>query len=204
MAGVDLSIAFGWLSSLSVILGVVFVVFQLRQNNKLVQASVMQARATAEQVKFVAEQLRMESLAGEGQIVLETMKILSQAEVLKYWWQIDRSPYKTYDDIQNDVDHQRGAEIITYLHRLVITFEGVGVLVKRGVVPLEVVDDFMHGLVGVAWQRIEPLVNGYRKEMKHVEYAEWFEYLYLRMNSKMTNEEITKMLQERRLRGVVN
>ncbi len=57
-------------------------------------------------------------------------------------------------------------------------FEGIGVLVKRGIIPLGLADDFFHGVTRVAWLKAEKLVKGHREAMKHPEFVEWFEYLY--------------------------
>ncbi len=87
---------------------------------------------------------------------------------------------------------------MTALNKLVITFEGLGIIVRRGIVPLGVIDDFVHGLTRECWLRAEPIIQGYRKATLHVESAEWWEYLYLRMYSNLSNKQALAVVTKNR------
>jgi hypothetical protein len=58
-----------------------------------------------------------------------------------------------------------------------VLFEGIGVLLHRGLVSIELVDDLFSGPIKSTWEKMKPLVEGYRKTMYPQAY-EWFEYLY--------------------------
>jgi len=57
-------------------------------------------------------------------------------------------------------------------------FEGVGVMVKRGLIDATLVDDLMSGHVVSSWERFEPLIMDIRVTMNWPQCLEWWEYLY--------------------------
>jgi hypothetical protein len=120
---IDVLTALSSLSYLAVILGVVFVVFQLRQNANL--------------LKVQTEELKTEARADEGQVILDITKMLGEADVLKLFIQIKQHPFTSYSELMNAKEELKFESSI---YRIVITFEGFGTLVKRGVVPLAVVE----------------------------------------------------------------
>jgi hypothetical protein len=171
------------LSYLAVILGVVFVVFQLRQNANL--------------LKVQTEELKTEARADEGQVILDITKMLGEADVLKLFIQIKQHPFTSYGELTNAQNELR-VEFESAIYRIVITFEGFGILVKRGIVPLAVVDEFAHGLIREIWLTIAPFIESYRQTTGHVEIAEWLEYLFLRIHQNMADDDATKLIQSRR------
>jgi|SRR6267143_5188940 len=157
----DVSQFLGILSYLAILLGIPLVVMQIRQSNRL----------------------------REGQVVVNVMRSLGESEILRYWTMLSSSPYKTYEDVLKEPDASKRDEFMTALNKLVITFEGLGIIVRRGIVPLGVIDDFVHGLTRETWLRAEPIIQGYRKATLHSESAEWWEYLYLRMHSNLSDKQ---------------
>lgn len=82
--------------------------------------------------------------------------------------------YKNYDEVEGKPEE-------VALFQWLDSLEEMGILVKRGIVPIDVVDDFWHGAVRLIWTKTEPVVKSYRDKYKHPEFAEWAEYLYLRI-----------------------
>jgi hypothetical protein len=61
----------------------------------------------------------------------------------------------------------------------VITFfEGIGVLLHRKLIDIELVDDLFTSPVNMAWDRMKDGINEARKEFGQPTISEWFEYLY--------------------------
>ncbi len=166
----DISQLLAILSYLSILLGIPLVIIQIRQSNRL----------------------------REGQVVVNVMRSLGESEILRYWTMLSSSPYKTYEDVLNEPDASKRDEFMTALYKLIITFEGLGIIVRRGIVPLSTIDDFVHGVTRETWLRAEPIIKGYRKATLHVETAEWWEYLYLRMHSNISNKEALALVTKRR------
>lgn len=63
------------------------------------------------------------------------------------------------------------------LFSTVYFFEGLGVLVKKGLIDAELVDDLMSAQIIGIWERLLPLTNNFRRTLGP-QAGEWYEYLY--------------------------
>jgi len=57
-------------------------------------------------------------------------------------------------------------------------YTGIGLLVYRKFVDIGLVDDFLGYGVVIAWEKLKPLVYGWRKQYNIPKSFGWFEYLY--------------------------
>jgi|GEM_PF-992015 len=57
-------------------------------------------------------------------------------------------------------------------------FEGIGVLVKRGLVDPGLVDDLMSGHTMQSWEKLQPFYIEGRRRWNWPQLGEWWEYLY--------------------------
>ncbi len=57
-------------------------------------------------------------------------------------------------------------------------FEGIGVLVKRGLIDVSLVDDLMSGQVLQYWEKVEPICREDRRRLDYPQAWEHVEYLY--------------------------
>jgi len=57
-------------------------------------------------------------------------------------------------------------------------FEGIGVLVKRKLLDIELVNDMLSSQIMLFWEKIEDLTSEYRRLMNRPQLWEWYEYLY--------------------------
>lgn len=62
--------------------------------------------------------------------------------------------------------------------------EGVGVLVKRKLVSMDLVDDLLSTNILLTWEKRKSTVEGYRKKFSRPQAWEWFEYLYDEMKKR--------------------
>jgi hypothetical protein len=67
-------------------------------------------------------------------------------------------------------------------------FEGIGVMVRRGLIDVTLVDDLMSGHVVSSWERFEPLIIKWRETMNWPQLLEWWEYLYREVKSIMEKQ----------------
>jgi hypothetical protein len=84
-------------------------------------------------------------------------------------------PIKSYEDYEEIFrDEEKGTTF-----RVVGTFlEGLGVLVKRGLVDKGFVDDMMSGDIIGFWEKYGDVVREERRRMNYPQALEWAEYLY--------------------------
>jgi len=63
------------------------------------------------------------------------------------------------------------------VYALMTTWESLGILVHRGEISLEMVDDFFSGPITVSWRKLKGQVAGEREEVGRETIGEWFEWL---------------------------
>ena len=142
-------------------------------------ASAAAAIAVTVGIALALQQLRDLRKVREGEVVLKLQESLTGA-LLEDLWMVMRFEYDDYKDFK--VKYSGKREETAFL-RVGVFFEGLGVLVRRGIVPLRLVDDFFHGVTLAAWKKSEKAIQGYREEHNWKEFEEQFEYLYGRVKS---------------------
>jgi hypothetical protein len=70
------------------------------------------------------------------------------------------------------------------LYQLFATWESLGILVYRGEVSLDLVDDFYGGPILFSWQRLKPLVVHNRALFRRESVNEWFQWLVERLQAR--------------------
>jgi hypothetical protein len=73
------------------------------------------------------------------------------------------------------------AEILSAVTSVGTFFEGIGVLVKRRLISMDLVDDLFGTMILHTWEKFKPLVKGRREQEETTETLQWFEYLYNEM-----------------------
>jgi len=159
------------LSSLAIILGALFVIVQLRQNNRLIKAATDQATAAAVQAKLTTEQMTQNNELANMDLIMRLYEFANTAEVQSAWLTVLNSKIDSLEDFlklpkQDQVSfYQIGA-----------LFESLGVLVERGIVKLEIIEDMF--LTELAWESMKIFVIGMRKQHGEEENYLAFERLY--------------------------
>jgi hypothetical protein len=67
------------------------------------------------------------------------------------------------------------------VYAMTTTWESIGILVYRGEVSLQLVDDFFSGPVVVSWRKLENFIIGERDEVGRQTINEWFQWLKERL-----------------------
>ncbi len=75
------------------------------------------------------------------------------------------------------------------LNTVTVFFESMGTLYKRGLAPLELLDDLLSGPITSCWGKIGPLWIEYRKKRDRPMMAEWFELLATDMEKRLARLE---------------
>ena len=67
------------------------------------------------------------------------------------------------------------------VYALMTTWESLGVLVHRGEVELQLVDDFFSGPIRISWHKLHDYVTGEREQLQRDTIFEWFQWLNERL-----------------------
>jgi hypothetical protein len=103
---------------------------------------------------------------------------ISPKELLEYANTVLALEYKDYDDfVQKYGSLYGGKPEANALRTLLNWADGLGMLLKRDLVDLDIVVDSYGGIAEVFWEKVKPLVEGYRKDTHYQHHYESFEYL---------------------------
>jgi hypothetical protein len=169
----DLSI----LSSLAIIFGALFVIVQLRQNNKLIEAANEQAKAAAVQARSTTEQLTQSNAHATMDMIMRLYEFANTAEVQAAWLTVMNSNLETFEDFLK----LPKTDQVSFF-QIASLFESLGVLVERDIVNLDIVEDMF--LTELAWQRMQNFVMGMRNQHGEEENFIAFERLYNKLTTK--------------------
>ena len=164
-------------SSLAIILGALFVIVQLRQNNKLIEAATEQAKAAAVQARLTNEQMKQNNDLANMDMIMRLYEFANTAEFQSAWLSVLSSKINSFQDFlklpqQDQVSfYQVGA-----------LFESLGVLVERGIVKPDIIEDMF--LTELAWESMKTFVIGMREQHGEEENYQAFERLYNFVTSK--------------------
>lgn len=161
-------------SSIAVILGVLFVAFQIRENGKMIRASEKQAEAAAIQARISTEQIAQNNEIANMDMIMRLYEFANTAEVQSAWLTVLSSKIRSFEDFENLAK----SEQISF-YQIAALFESLGVLAKRNIVRLEVIEDMF--LTELAWTTMKPFVLGMRKKFGEDQNYVFFEELYERL-----------------------
>ncbi len=145
--------AIAFLSSMAIILGALFVVFEIRDNKKMIQAATDQAKAAAIQAESSAEQTKQNIEIANMDIIMRLYEFANTREVQTAWLAVLNSSIKSFDDFRKLSNEEQVS-----WYQVASLFESVGVLLDRGVITLRTVDDMF--LPQTAWEKMKPFLDG--------------------------------------------
>ena len=164
-------------SSIAIILGALFVIIQLRQNNKLIGAANEQAKAAAVQAKLTNEQLKQNNDLANMDLMMRLYEFANTAEVQSAWLTVLSSKINSYQDF---LELPKQDQVSFY--QIGALFESLGVLVERQIVKLDIIEDMF--LTELAWESMKAFVIGMREQHGEEENYQAFERLYNFVTSK--------------------
>jgi len=138
--------------------------------------------ATASAGVFVAAiyyvlQLRHQSRMRQTDLVVRLYSAFSGKELQEaYFETVYGFEFAGYDDFMKK--YRMPAKPILPLWQICKFFDGVGVLLRRKLVDIGLVDELFHGEASIVWKKVKPLVEGRRKELNQPTFYQNFEYLY--------------------------
>jgi hypothetical protein len=168
------------LSSLAVIIGAIFVFFQLRQNNKLIEATTQQAEAALAQSQLTENQLRQNNELANMDMVMRLYEFANTAEVQNSWVTVLHSEVNTTQDWQNLSTKDQVS-----FYQIAALFESLGVLVQRKLVQLDVIDDMFQ--IELAWEKLRHFTQAIRDRFGQESSYVGFEYLYKKTSELHTH-----------------
>lgn len=158
------------LASVAIVLGTAFVVLEMRDNRRLVEASFRQANTAALQLKQNYELSTVD-------LITRIYDFANSLEFQRSWIAVLSEELGSFGEFERLPEEKQLA-----FHQVASLFESIGLLVEKGFVKPELVDDMF--ATGLAWQRLEPFVKGMRERYSAEDYYVWLEKLHQRLSKK--------------------
>ena len=165
------------ISSVAIIVGTIFVVVQIRQTNRMIRVAGQQAESAAVQAKLTTEQLKQDHELANMDLILRLYEFANTAEFQASWLTVINSHLSNYDEFLELPNKEQVA-----FYQVGALFESLGVLAQRGIVKADVIEDMF--ATELAWDSMEPFIDGVRQRFSEEENYVAFEGLYERVVKK--------------------
>jgi len=90
--------------------------------------------------------------------------------ILEWEW-TDYDDFQSKYGVNNFEEYSRFYTVVDY-------FEGIGVLVKRGLIDISFINDLFSGFTVMFWEKLESFIMESRVRRNFPHFCEYFEYLY--------------------------
>ena len=137
----------------------------------MIRVTGEQAETAAVQAKLTTEQLKQDHELAHMDLILRLYEFANTAEVQAAWLTVLNAHISTYDDF---LDLPKPDQVAFY--QIGALFESLGVLVERGIVKLDIIEDMF--LTQLAWESMKPFVTGVRQRFGEEESYAAFERLH--------------------------
>jgi predicted histidine transporter YuiF (NhaC family) len=165
-----------FLSAIAIILGAIFVVFEMRNDERLLEATKIQASAAADQARLSTEQLKQNNLLATMNLVLAVYDMANSLEVQRSWTIVLKTKIGSLQEFEGLSEEKQLA-----FYQMASLFESIGLMVEKGYAAPDLVDDMF--ATDMAWNALEPFVKGMREKYPGEEFYFWFERLHERLQN---------------------
>jgi len=131
---------------------------------------------------FGAVQLRQNRSQQRDLAILECTRLFENDEFTEAYRLVQELPSGvTKKQLDEHDAHYNSAAL-----RIVMKFEAIGMLVHRGVIPLDAADDLVGGAAIAVWEKLEVYIRETRTTSSNPFFMEWFEWLVDRLKQHLT------------------
>ena len=119
-------------------------------------------------------QLRNQQRLRQIDTVMRLYSSFGQEAFLRHFERVTSWSYDTYEAYRENStpDDQISLMVVS------VFFENMGLLLKRKLAPLELLDDLLSGPILLAWPKARSIWAGLRAQYNQPSWAEWFEFFY--------------------------
>jgi len=125
----------------------------------------------------------------KAQLFMQIYNSFQRQEFLKQFIEIMNLQWTDFEDYWQKYGMINNPEEASKIHSIGTYLEGIGVLVKRKLIDLELVDELMTGIIERYWEKMEPMIIAQRELLDWPEAYEWTEYLYKKIKQKKSKDK---------------
>lgn len=150
-------------------------------------AVIVSVLGLAASITYYAFVVQNQNKTRQTQMFMDLYAVYRDPEFAKIWGEVMDQQYTDFDDYWDKYGGETNREAWNKWQSVGRLFNGIGVLVKRGMVDIELVEELMAVIIFVSWAQMGPILYGFRdwtKNRARTIYADayqpmsGFEYLY--------------------------
>ena len=142
-------------AAISVLVGVIFAIFQMRDAAKTRHTGLI--------------------------IQINPALNITMKEVIESVSKILNMEFKNYEDY---MDKYGDPLSDIALHTITGYNDGLGYLLHKGLIDIETIEYILSGSTKSLWEKLKPITEGMRKQYNLPELSKWFEYLYKELQKR--------------------
>jgi hypothetical protein len=119
-------------------------------------------------------QLRNQARLRQLEIVMRLYSSFGEEGFLRHYRRVAGWKFKTYAAFRK----KNSPDDYVSLFVVGVFFENMGLLLKRKLAPIDLLDDLLSGPILEIWPKVRPVWVGLREEQNQPSWAEWFEFFY--------------------------
>lgn len=133
-------------------------------------------------------QLRNQNRLRQMDVVMRLFSSFGHESFLQHFERVMAWKYDSYAAFKKKATDDDNVSLMV----VSVFFENMGLLYKRGLASLELLDDLLSGPITSAWQKVKPIWTGRRAEYNQPQWAEWFELLSEDMAKRLAQLDAKK------------
>ena len=141
-------------------------------------------------VALALVQLRDLVKTRQTDLVMRLDSTFGGREFQEAWVETLRMEFKDYKDYLKKYGATSEKPIYTSVNMVAAFFEEEGILLRRKLIDISLIDDLQSSDIILTWHKMKPIVEGWRKHFNRPQISEWFEYLYNEMRKR--EEQLAK------------
>ncbi len=128
-------------------------------------------------IVYYANTLQNANKTRQTQVLQRSLEHLSNRDTNLDWWTVFELEWKDYDDLRAKYGPSSDMETWAMINTVWNEMNGIGYLVKRGVIDIESVYDFGGGRPSYMYRKYKPVFDEMRKRGNWNRFEAW-DYLY--------------------------
>jgi len=131
----------------------------------------------AASIMYYASVLRNQNKTRQTQLFMNLYEVYRSIEFRRQWYSTSSWTWNSHEEFLSKYGGENNPEAFSVLHSVLGYFEGVGMLVQRGDIDIEMVEDLLDIPAVSVWNRFKDFVYGSRELRNWPQLFSNFEYL---------------------------
>jgi len=143
-----------------------------------------------QQLRDIKQTRQTELETRQAQLFMGLLDTLRSPEFRRQWHITESAEWRDFDDFSERYSPEKAPEVLTAFTSVFAYFESVGVLVKKKLIDISLVDGLLALSIIGAWRRYEPILKGDMEYFQRPNLWEGFEYIYNEIMKREQHPEL--------------